>query len=258
VARLRPGAYDLAMKPSAVLLVALTAQTLTPSPRQLARLARPLQPSEVHAVLAAAREAAADRTLLLAYLGRDDGLEILMGGDGWPRLLRSEGGLKGGTVVGSTATEWTDYFVHISNHTGEPARRCDGSTVSGELVITYTHTRSTNTWTARASTKGWVPVCNPVFDVLAGRVATVSDTRKDIDGHTARGFTAPFSCAPGTYGLGDSLTEATQTLFIDVDSLLPVRWEVFDGHNVSDTRVLKYRQFDIRVPERVDPPQCIP
>lgn len=246
----------------AAVLIFGALQLATLSPRQLVRLARPLQPPEVNAVLGASREAITNRTFVLSYLGQNDGLQILMREDGWPRFVRGEGGLRGGVVGGppgtpATITEWSDYFIHISEYTGAPARRCDGSTAPGELVITYTHARSTDTWTARAGTKGGVPICNPVFDVLAGRLPTVSDETTQMDGQTVRGFTARFSCASGTYGLGESPTQASQTVFIDADSLLPVRWQVAIGPKVTDTRVLIYKPLDLRPPDGVEAPQCI-
>jgi hypothetical protein len=258
------------MKPWAALMMVVAIQSPTLSPRQLATLARPLQPAEINAVLGASREAIANKTFTLSYLGREDGLEILMRTDGWPRIVRGEGdleGLEGGIVVAGaaagavTATRWRDHFVDIVEYTGAAARRCDGATVPGELVVTYEHQRSTNTWTAHAGTKGQragVPVFNPVFDVLTGRAPAVSEETTVTEGRTERGFTAPFSAPPSTYGLTDPTLRASQTLWIDVDSLLPVRWQVTAGGSVTDTRVLTYKPLGLRPPDGVEPPRCIP
>ena len=254
------------MKPWVALMIVVAIQSPTLSPRQLATLARPLQPAEINAVLGASRAAIANKTFTLSYLGREDGLEILMRTDGWPRIVRGEGDLEGGIVAGTaggavTVTRWRDHFIDIVEYTGAAARGCDGATVPGELVITYEHRRSTNTWTAHAGTKGeraGVPVFNPVFDVLTGRAPAVSEETTVIEGRTERGFTAPFSAPPNTYGLTDPTLQANQTLWIDVDSLLPVRWEVTAGGKVTDTRVLSYKPLGLRPPDGVEPPRCIP
>ena len=247
-------------------MIVAAIQSLTLSPRQLAALARPLQPAEINAVLGASRAAIANRTFTLSYLGREDGLEILMRTDGWPRFVRGEGDLEGGSVAGTaagavTATRWRDHFIDMVEYTGAVARRCDGATVAGELVITYEHRRSTNTWAARAVTKGeraGVPIFNPVFDVLTGKAPAVSEETTVIEARTVRRFTAPFSAPLNTYGLVDPTRQASQTLWIDVDSLLPVRWEVMAGGNVTDTRVLNYKPLSLRPPDGVEPPRCIP
>jgi hypothetical protein len=254
------------MKPSIALMIAVAAQSFALAPRQIATLARPLQLVEIDAVLGASREAIANKTFTLSYVGRDDGLQILMREDGWPRIVRGEGGLEGGIVGGTaaggvTSTGWRDYFVHLVEYTGAVARRCGGATVPGELVITYQHRRSTNTWSAHAGTRGQgggVPVFDPVFGILSGKVAVVSETTAVTDGRTVRGFTAPFAAAPNTYGLDGAPAQPTQTLWIDVDSMLPLRWEVTDRSKITDTQVLDYKPLDLGRPTGVEPPQCIP
>jgi hypothetical protein len=249
--------------PAVVIVAAI--QAITMSPRQLVRVARPLEPAEINALLGASRDALAQMTFTLTYLGREDGLQILMREDGWPRLVRSEGRVEAGIATSTpngavTTTDSSDYFVHIVDYTGAPARGCDVSAVSGELAITYTHTGTANAWTAHAGTTdrgAGVPICNPVFDVLTGGVPAVSGETTQIDGRTVRGFSAPFSCPPNTYGL-DGSAQASQTLFIDVDSLLPVRWQVTAGRNVTDTRVLTYTPLGLRAPDGVAAPRCIP
>jgi hypothetical protein len=249
----------------ALIMVAIQSAT-TLSPRQIATLDRPLESAEVEAVLAASREAIADKTLTLSYPGRQDGLQMLMRRDGWPRIVRAEFELEGGTIDGTPAgavvsERWRDRFVAIVEYTGTAARRCDGATLPGELVITYEHRQSTDVWTTDAGTHGrraGVPIANPIFDVLSGKVPAVSGKKTVIDGRVVREFTAPFSAPSNTYGLGDPPAQATQTLWIEVDSLLPVRWDVTAESRITDTRVLNYSAFELRQPVGVEPPQCIP
>jgi hypothetical protein len=221
------------------------------------RVERPLEADEINAVLAASRKAIANKTFILSYPGRNDGLEVLMRPDGWPRLVRAAGEGRGGVVSTDGSWQWSDYFIDISHYTGRPAQKCDGSTTAGELVVTYTHTASTNKWTSRADTRGWVPVCNPVFDVLSGAAPATSVAPSVLAEKAVRGFTAAFTCPAGTYGLSHA-DDVTQTLLIDADSLLPVRWQVVEDRRLSDERLLKYTPLQLRVPNGVAAPQCIP
>jgi len=221
------------------------------------RLERPLEADEIKTVLVASRKGIANKPFTLSHPGRHDGLEVLMRRDGWPRIVRSAGGMRGGVLSSTDGSwEWSDFFIHISHYTGRPARRCDGSTVAGELVVTYTHAASTNRWTSHADTRGWVPVCNPVFDVLSGTTPTTSVAPHILADRAMRGFTAPFTCPAGTYGLSQS-DGVTQTLVIDAESLLPVRWQVFEERRLSAEEVLNYNRLELSLPKSVAAPRCI-
>jgi hypothetical protein len=215
---------------------------------QLIRLSRQLRPEEIAAVVAASRAEIDGKTFTYTSADRQDGMQVLMRGDGWPRIVRGERGISGGTVTSTgQSTEWSDYFIHIADYTGEKARRCDGSIIPGELVVTYDHSETADAWTAVAGTtaraaRGFpagVPVGNPVFDVLAGRVAAQSDAgTRLIDGRPERGFTAPLSPPPTTYGVPNPHGPVDQTLWIDIDWLPPVRRDVIEAGTVRDSRTL--------------------
>ena len=96
------------------LIAAVALQPALPPADQLIRFPRSLQPDEVNAVLAASRAAISGKTFNLTYIGRQDGLQVLMRGDGWPQMVRSEGGMEFGLITSTReATHWSDYFIEI-------------------------------------------------------------------------------------------------------------------------------------------------
>jgi hypothetical protein len=193
-----------------------------------------------------------------------------MRGDGRPAIVRTAYGISGGFVGGDgSQSEWHDEFIDVADYTGAPARRCDGAAVVGELVITYQHRGSTDTWTASGATTAvdWngapVEIGGPIFNILSETTPVSSDVvRQTGDGRLTRAFTAPFSVPPhsarGSYGLGDPPAAATQSLWIDAGSLLPVRWEVVVGDRVGYELVFNYEHLDLRPPDGLEPPRCIP
>lgn len=254
------------MKVWPALLLVASLQPLRPAPRDLVRLARPLQPAEIGAVLAASRQALAGKTFTLSFPGREEGPQVLMRDDGRPAIMRTTYGVSGGFVsvgsggTGGSTTEWHDDFIEIADYTHAPAQRCDGSTVAGELVITYIYRRSTDTWTATAANTAvtWdgMPseIAAPIFNVLSGTTVPVSDvTRKGADGRLARAFTVPVSLPVAASAV------ATQSLWIDTESMLPIRWDMAVGDRVGYEMVFNFQPLDLRPPEGVvEPPRCIP
>jgi hypothetical protein len=220
-------------------------QAASPPPRQLARVSRPLQPAEIAVILGAARQAMADKTFTLSFPGRVEGPEVLMRQNGRLTRMRMSYGIAGGTVSSDgNRNKWHDDFIDVIDYTGAPARRCDGTAAGGELVITYEHRASTDKFTARTATTGvdWqgspVEVGGPSFNILSGATLVWSDVvRQTSGGHASRALTAPFSRPPHSarngYGLGDQPAAATQSLWIDADTLLPVRWEVAVGDRLG-------------------------
>ena len=80
---------------------------------------------------------------------------------------------------------------------------------------------------------------------------------------TARVEPAPLIGDPTPNGVGEPLepepNDATQSLWIDITTLRPLRWEVT---KTDPTRVIMaqrfiYETFDLRPPAGIDPPRCI-
>jgi len=265
----------------AVALV-LVAQTLNPSAREMVNVERPLTAAEIAAVFAASRDALGGKTLRLAFAPTGVGPEFRIGAGGRPRIMRTTMSGQAGWVGGRTSDdpnapveryEWHEDLIQISDYTGQPARRCDGTVEPGEMVIEYEHKSSTNAWTAtaRAQTTLGVraPGYAPLFNMLMGTTPATSGERTQLGDRPARAFVARWT-PPTDTGLveiaGDpapnvrgSVPDApfTQTLWIDTVTLLPLRWEVARpgvpayGFNVF------YEPIDIQPPPAVQAPDCI-
>jgi hypothetical protein len=275
------------MRAIALLTVApaLLAQTLSSSPRKLLNTDRPLTASEIATIFTASRRALAAKTFRLVTAAGGQGTEVLMGPDGRPKMIRRTYGLEGGIVFGvvagapgvatePTQTHWHDEFINIVDYTGRPARRCAGSTAQGEMVIEYEHRGSTNAWTATARNRnaGDVggPGIAPVFNMLLGAPPVASGEREQIGGRWARAFdsswTPPGSNAEPPLLRGDPIPnlagtlapdDPTQTLWIDTESLLPLRWEASRRGMVTHGFTFTYESIDLRPPPGIDAPACI-
>jgi hypothetical protein len=212
------------------------AQTLNPAPRAVIAQTRSLTQAEVVQILAAARDAVAGRTFKLSYKPDGPGPQVLMAANGRPRFVRS----------GTDLTEFT----------GRPARRCDGAPADGELVIEYRNPNDRG-WIATARTRTPIEFATPVFDVLTGAIAVESGDVKTVGDRRARAFVAAWRPPAGALPGGELPPNLRQTLWIDVATLLPLRWEIsaptVSGYGMSFT----YEALDIHAPDGVATPQCI-
>jgi hypothetical protein len=268
---------------------ALTAQSLNTTARQLLHADRLLTTAEIGVALRASQQAIAGKTFRLSTVPNGAGSEFLMGSGGRLRMFRMSGGLEGGIVGGVVAacasppcpattpparTEWHDYVTTVFEFTGRPAHWCNGVAEPGELVIEYKHYQSTDSWTAsaRAETQpGLGPGYTPVFDLLRGATPLLSGERRMIGNRPARAFFAPWT-PPDDRGLvevtGDPLPnvpkivsrlprEETQTLWIDTESLLPLRWEATRPDTNDYGFAFTYEPIDLRRPAGVAVPDCV-
>jgi hypothetical protein len=237
------------------------AQTLNPPARAVATQRRPLTQAEVAQVLGAARNAIAGRTFRLSYQPGGPGPEVLMGSTGRPRFVRSVSGYTSwsgasGNGTTTTAREYHANVRDVTDFTGRPARRCDGAAADGELVIEYRNENEQG-WTAQARMRTSMEFGASVWDMLAGVVAVEDGAMKTIADRQARSVVAPWKPPAGSQPGGPLVPNLTQSLWIDVETLLPVRWEVnaptAPGYGVSFT----YEALDIRAPDGVAVPECI-
>lgn len=251
------------------------AQTLNPSPREIVKTTRALAPAEIAVVLAAAREAVAGRAFKLSYVPGGMGPEVVIRADGRPRFERAVSGynVTGGsasssTTNGTTTTSTTTEQRHVdltefTHFTGETARACNGSPLSGELVVAYKN--EGKGWTATARLPTAHEFAAPLFDILAGVIPVESGGVKDIGGRAARAFVAPWK--PPADVIGSTLPpNTTQALWIDTDSLLPVRWGISipampdRGMPAIPDYGLSFT-YDATIvlapPDEVQPPTCI-
>ena len=238
-----------------VVLMAV-AQARDPSPQQLVNAPRALSRAEIVTVLERSQDALTGKTLKLVWIGigrTGDGPDIKMGPRGGPQIVRWAGVIPGGMVGGVVgtdrksvpmrATHWRRPYTRIIHFTGRPAVRCGGSATEQELVVEYRRRLPSNGWhaTARARVVGELGGGGiaPAFEMLQGRRSVGSGEHSRINGRSARAFVSswtppPSSSADPPVRIGDPipnvagepiLEEGLQKLWIDVQSLLPLRWE---------------------------------
>ena len=108
--------------------------------------------------------------------------------------------------------------------------------------------------------------------MLQGGRPIASGERRQISGRWARAFTsrwappAPSSFAEPELLIGDPLpnvvgeptpSDAVQSLWIDIESLLPLHWEASNRGSLAYGYDFRYQAADLRPPAGVDAPDCI-
>lgn len=264
---------------------ALLAQSSNPFPRDLLAAARPLTNTEIEIVLSASRKALTAKTFRLASIHGHQRPEVLMGRAGQPKTIRWAGAVEGGTVGGvlrgdgtstrPVETYWRREFITIIDYTGRPARRCGESAEQGELVVEYELDASTKEWTTTARQRdahdfGGLGIA-PIFEILQGRGPIASGERRRIGGRWARAFTSSWAPPAPSFAeppllIGDpspnvvgepAPSDAVQSLWIDTESLLPLRWEASNRGSLAHGYDFRYQAIDLRPPAGVDAPECI-
>ncbi len=277
----------MALNPSSIALVALAGALLPQgslSARQLLVLNRPLEPAEISIVLKAVQVAIAGKTFLVTRPGSEYGTRILMGLGGRPRMIQQTSGTIYGEVRGRvpgattppTATTWHEEITTILSFVGVPALRCDGSVERGVMVIEYTR-RGTGEWRASARTEtARDSGVSAALSLLYGTESIATGKHGLVGGRSARAIVAPWAVAVATGRrageaapligdpfpnvAGEPITDVpTQSLWIELGTLLPLRWEVTKP---EPTRVLmaetfSYEPFELKPPAGVAAPECI-
>jgi hypothetical protein len=236
-----------------VIAFASEAQTLNPSAREVIRQSRALIDAEVAAVLAAARVAVDGRTFRLSYQPGGPGADIQMGPDGKPRYIRMTSGEHG---QADTVT-----FLH---YTRLAARGCDGTTRPGVLVREYENKGSA--WTVKARTRSALELADAAFDMLAGLRRTTSGAVQKLNDRTVRPFLAPFQLPEGA--LGGPPPGTIMALWLDTNSLLPVRWSIALPASPEQGLPAGLPDFgvvftyldglDLQPPSEIVAPDCVP
>lgn len=251
--------FSNAATPLAVTLLSATALAQTTSAaRDIIRNEKPLSPAEIVVVLTAVRQALADKIFRMSYTTTGPGPLVLMGSDGRPRMMRGESGHD--SPAGHVDV------VNVTLYTGEPATRCGGTNLGGELVIEYEHTSTDDRWTASARTRTASEVLAPVFDMLAGVIPLESGSIARVGDHTARALTGPWRLPPGAIPGSPLQARMRQSLWIDTTSLLPVRWSLAIPIDASagTPAIPDYGMFfiygvsaELRPPDGVAAPTCV-
>jgi hypothetical protein len=124
-------------------------------------------------------------------------------------------------------------------------------------VLKYEHRNSDNSWSVRARTRTKQETASTVFDMLAGETPLESGDRRPIFSRPARAFTAPFQSPD---------SKAIQSLWIDTESMRPLRWSVtMPGE--PDRGISAIPEFgasltydtspNLRVPPGITTPDCV-
>jgi hypothetical protein len=209
-------------------------QTLNPPARDVLNSARPLLPAEIAIVLAAARAAVSGKTCRLSLAPNGPGPEVLMGANGRPRFVRATSGydVSGGSFAdgngSGTQSQPSGHVdvVTLTEYTGRPARKCDGTAVDGELVIEYEHRSSDDRWTVQARTPTPLEFAGSLFDMLAGVTPVETGNRRSLGDRVGRALVAPWKWPPGVQPGAPLPVGVSQSLWIDTVSLLPLRWSI--------------------------------
>jgi hypothetical protein len=249
------------------------AQTINPSARSLLHESRPLLGAEIAKVLDASRQAVAGRAARLSYVAGGPGIDVVMGANGRPRMMRMTSGsdstlagaFSSGGASGTIPPQTTHVdLVTVIDYTGAPAQSCDGRPIEGELVIEYEHRAPPGAWTAKARTRSTMEVGGPIFEMLSGAIAMESVGFRAFGDRQGRAFSAAWK--PPAESLGGPPPGTTQTLWIDVDSLLPLRWSLalppppdravpaIADYGLSFTYDAS---IDVSAPADVMPPACV-
>jgi hypothetical protein len=202
------------------------AQRSSPSRvREFLSTERRLTPPEVAEVVEAASEYVAGRPFRLTTTP-GVGLELMLDAHGRLHFARDP----------------ADCCV-LTEYTGRAARYCDdGALATGEQVVEYRY--EDGEWTATARLVGPMEPGLAFAALLSGRIE-LEDAGLTFD-RRARGFRSP------------SKQPETQTLFVDVRSALPLRWEAADERGERLSYSIEYdRSLDLWPPRGVPVPECI-
>jgi hypothetical protein len=243
-------------------------QVTTSSPRDLLSLQRPLTAAEIKKVVSGIRQALDDKTLRLVDKFQRDP-EILMGRDGMPRIVRLKG--RGESVAGITSETGTmrvfnlpDVIVSVFEYSRVPARRCNGGPAAGGMVIEYLMNLATKVRqvTARELGPRDNGMARPLEMLKATETLTSGETRI-VGKRRARALGSPMPMSGYAVVTGDPAPNPAefipmQSLWIDTDSLLPMRWEVFQRQAFLGATDFVYEKLDLQRPAGFELPTCIP
>lgn len=239
------------MKALSPALALAALQAINPSPRAIIRDTRALQSAEIAQVLTASRQAVSGKTFRMTYVAGGPGAEFVMDADGRPAWMRMTSGVGEGS-------DHVD-VITVLHYTRTPARACDGHPLDGELVVEFERRVPPGAWSAKARTRA-AEVAAPIFDALTGVTTLASGGFRDFyGGRRARAFTAAWNNPSNPDVKG-----ATQSLWVDVESLLPLRWSIAVPAGSDRPAIPDYglsfeydTAIDIHAPDGIRAPDCV-
>jgi hypothetical protein len=249
------------------LMALVLIQGCTP-PKDLLRLPRPLTAAEMETVVSGIRQALVGKTLRLVE-ARGGEPEILMGRDGESHMVRYKG--RGERIAGVTGDSATvrvfnvpDVIVWQFEYSRGPARRCNGAQAANSMVIEYLLNLTTQMRqvTAREPGPRDAAMARPLEMLKAAATLTSGGSRL-VGNRNARALVSPMPISDDVVLTGDPAPNSPefvpiQSLWIDADSLLPIRWEVSRRQAIVGAIDFVYGQLNLRRPAGFEVPQCIP
>jgi hypothetical protein len=197
-----------------------------------------------------------------------------MDSDGRPKFVYTKSGFSMLSAGQSQPT--TGELETFTHYTRQAARACDGSLLSGELVVEYKN--SGRGWSVQARTVDVLEPLSPIFATLTGDIALFDSGRGTVAGRQARDLRAAWKPVDvqieerlpggglsrrGTIQAGPIPADAAQHLWIDEQTLLPLRWSITMTPPGAATP-LDYgmyfvfdRSLDLRPPDGVGTPTCV-
>jgi hypothetical protein len=243
------------------LFAASPAKAQTPDVRDLLQTDRGLQPHEIARVMEAVRSASEGKAFrLYDYPENLSGmfrLTVLMGSGGRPRYVHDSRSL----FIQKRGTE-----VHIAEYSARPARSCYGDPLGGELQINYLWRSRYQQWEVVTDVPDdYTDPYERYFQILSGKLRVESGELTTVGGRKARLLIAPWKDLfvimidkDGRATHGDPAVDL-QSLAIDVETLLPVRWETVDKESGFRSGVVF--AFDpsmhIELPSTIERPDCV-
>jgi hypothetical protein len=254
------------------LITSILLQGPTSSAKDLLNLQRPLTAAEMDTVVRGIRQTLAGKTLRLVD-GRYGSREILVGPDGLPRMVRSIGARPGERVSGVVTSDGVavripedpERFVMLIEYTVVPARRCDGATATGDTVVEYLMSLTTQVWTATARERvpGDMALARPL-EMLRATASLKSGEARLIGTRAARAVVSPWPLfnAEARRITGDPAPDPAefvpmQTMWVDTDSLLPLRWEVSERQAIIRDADFVHAPLELQRPAGIQAPTCI-
>lgn len=249
------------------LLTSILLPVGTCSPRELLAVQRPLTATEIERVVSGVRGALAGKTLRLA--DRYGEREILVGPDGAPRMVRIKG--TGERIAGITSEAGTvrvfslpDVLVHVFEYSPPPARRCDGTVAPNGMVIEYllNFTTLVRHVSAREPGSRDAVLGRPLEMLRATQTLAIGGSRV-VGTRKARALVLALPAFDNVMLTGDPAPDPrdfvpTQSLWIDVESLLPLRWELSQRQAVLGGADFVYEPLAFERPSGFEVPTCIP
>ena len=166
----------------------------------------------------------------------------------------------------------------LSDYTGRQAQLCSGAMIADELVLDYTAIFDAsrfanaphlfNDWIddgsgaklkAGARTRHSHELLGDVFDMFAAERGIAVGRTAIIDGHASRAFVKHSELRPGDYSADPIPPEVQDWLWIDVESLFLVRWEIRNAGVSTDYGYVFTHDpaLDVRPPDGIDVSTCI-